>query len=105
VPREPHTDPKRRTEGRRLRILLAEDNRLNQKLALGILSKHGHSVQVVGNGRKAVEAVERETFDLVLMDMHMPEMGGFRATALIGQREQARAGTCRSSHSRPCHVG
>jgi CheY-like chemotaxis protein len=75
--------------GRRLRVLLAEDNPVNQKLAVGILAKRGHSVRVAQNGREAVEAVEEQPFDLVLMDVHMPEMGGFEATGLIRQRERA----------------
>jgi two-component system, sensor histidine kinase and response regulator len=74
---------------RRLRVLLAEDNPVNQKLAVGILAKRGHSVRVAQNGREAVEAVEEQPFDLVLMDVHMPEMGGFEATGLIRQREKA----------------
>ncbi len=76
-------------QGRRLRVLLAEDNPVNQKLAVGILAKRGHSVRVAQNGREAVEAVEEQPFDLVLMDVHMPEMGGFEATGLIRQRERA----------------
>ena len=74
--------------GRKLRVLVAEDNPVNQKLAVGILAKRGHSVRVVQNGREAVEAVEQHPFDLVLMDVHMPEMGGFEATGLIRRREQ-----------------
>jgi two-component system sensor histidine kinase/response regulator len=75
--------------GRKLRVLLAEDNPVNQKLAVGILAKRGHSVRVAQNGREAVEAVEEQAFDLVLMDVHMPEMGGFEATGLIRERERA----------------
>ncbi len=78
--------------GRGLRVLLAEDNPVNQKLALGILAKRGHSVRVAQNGREAVEAVEQEPFDLVLMDVHMPEMGGFEATGLIRERERIHGG-------------
>jgi len=77
---------------RSLRILLAEDNPVNQKLAVGILSKHGHVVRVAHNGAEAVEAVARETFDLVLMDVHMPEMGRFEATGLIRERKPAVGG-------------
>jgi two-component system sensor histidine kinase/response regulator len=79
-------------QSRKLRVLLAEDNPVNQKLAVGILAKRGHSVRVAQNGREAVEAVEEQPFDLVLMDVHMPEMGGFEATGLIRQREQAHGG-------------
>jgi CheY-like chemotaxis protein/HPt (histidine-containing phosphotransfer) domain-containing protein len=80
---------RRATSGRgpRLRLLLAGDDPVSQKLAVGILAKRGHSIRVARNGREAVEAVEQEPFDLVLMDLHMPEMGGFEATALIRARE------------------
>jgi PAS domain S-box-containing protein len=73
---------------RRLRVLLAEDNVVNQRLAVKLLEKAGHAVTVAGSGREAVEAVEREPFDLVLMDVQMPDMGGFEATSRIRQREQ-----------------
>ncbi len=72
---------------RRLRILLAEDNTVNQRLAVRILEKRGHSVVVAWNGKEALAALEREPFDLVLMDVEMPEMGGFEATAYIRRRE------------------
>jgi PAS domain S-box-containing protein len=72
-----------------LHILLAEDNPFNQKLALGLLGKEGHSVVVVGNGTEAVARAEREAFDLILMDVQMPEMDGFQATAAIRRREAA----------------
>jgi two-component system sensor histidine kinase/response regulator len=75
--------------GRPLRILLAEDNPMNQKLAARLLEKHGHTVVVAANGREAIEAVERSTFDLVLMDVQMPEMDGFQATAILRERERA----------------
>jgi two-component system sensor histidine kinase/response regulator len=70
-----------------LRILLAEDNVYNQKVAVGMLAMDRHMVTVAANGLLAVEAFERQTFDLVLMDMQMPEMDGARATELIRQRE------------------
>jgi two-component system sensor histidine kinase/response regulator len=70
------------------RILLAEDNAINKQLAIRILEKHGYVVLVANNGREAVEAVEREPFDLVLMDVHMPEMDGLEATAAIRELEK-----------------
>jgi CheY-like chemotaxis protein/HPt (histidine-containing phosphotransfer) domain-containing protein len=90
-PQQPGTPPTA-ADGSRLRVLVAEDNPVNQKLAVGILAKRGHTVRVAENGREAVEAVEQETFDLVLMDVHMPEMGGFEATALIRERERVHGG-------------
>ncbi len=76
-------------EGQRpLRILLAEDNMVNQQLAIRILEKQGHSVVVANNGRQAVERFDADFFQLVLMDVHMPEMNGFEATAAIRQMEQ-----------------
>jgi len=71
----------------KLHILLAEDNLINQKLAVRILEKRGWEVTVVGNGREAVEAVEREGFNLVLMDVRMPEVDGLEATKRIRARE------------------
>jgi signal transduction histidine kinase/DNA-binding response OmpR family regulator/HPt (histidine-containing phosphotransfer) domain-containing protein len=73
----------------RLRILLAEDNRVNQKLATSILEREGHSLAVAGNGKEALDFLESEPFDLVLMDVQMPEMDGFEATAAIREIEGA----------------
>jgi len=70
-----------------LHILLAEDNVVNQVLACRLLEKHGHSVVVAGNGRKALEALDQQPFDLVVMDVSMPEMDGFEAVAAIRGRE------------------
>jgi signal transduction histidine kinase/ActR/RegA family two-component response regulator len=72
---------------RPLRILLAEDNPVNQKVASIVLENHGHSVLVAPNGEAAVSAVDREEFDLILMDVQMPIMDGFQATAAIRARE------------------
>ncbi|MGH9451811.1 MAG: response regulator [Terriglobia bacterium] len=70
-------------------ILLAEDHPVNQRLAVKLLEKHGHRVRVAGNGPEALAALEKESFHLVLMDVQMPVMGGFEATAAIREREKA----------------
>jgi PAS domain S-box-containing protein len=71
-----------------LRILLAEDNAVNQKVAVRILEKRGHCVVVANNGKEALAALKQHAFDLVLMDVQMPEMGGFEATARVRAGEQ-----------------
>jgi two-component system sensor histidine kinase/response regulator len=77
---------------RSARVLLAEDNPVNTRLVLVILERHGYTVTTASTGRQAVEAVAAERFDIVLMDMQMPEMDGFEATAAI---RAAEAGTSR----------
>jgi CheY-like chemotaxis protein len=72
-----------------LRILLAEDNPTNQKFAVRAIEKAGHSVVVANNGSEAVEAVDQDSYDVVLMDIHMPEMDGLEATRTIRAREDA----------------
>ena len=72
-----------------LRILLVEDNRVNQRLATRLLEKRGHFVSIAGDGREALAALEKESFDLVLMDLQMPQMDGFEATTVIREKEKA----------------
>ena len=71
-----------------LNILLAEDGLVNQRVAMGFLKRNGHKVVVASDGKKAVKAWQDGTFDLILMDVQMPEMDGIAATKLIRQKEQ-----------------
>ncbi|MGD0908735.1 MAG: response regulator, partial [Candidatus Acidiferrales bacterium] len=71
-----------------LRVLLAEDNPVNKKLASRLLEKRGHRISLAANGREAFDAVQNHGFDLVLMDIQMPEMDGFEATAAIRDWEK-----------------
>jgi PAS domain S-box-containing protein len=80
--------PQPRAGGRRLRVLVAEDNEVNQRVASGMLERAGHRAVVVPNGRRALEALARDSFDLVLMDVQMPELDGLEATAAVRERER-----------------
>jgi CheY-like chemotaxis protein len=71
-----------------MEILLAEDNVVNQRLACRVLQKHGHTVTVANNGREAIDWHARHRFDLILMDIQMPELDGFEATAAIRNQER-----------------
>jgi signal transduction histidine kinase/CheY-like chemotaxis protein len=73
---------------RSMNILLAEDNLVNQKLAIRLLERRGHRVTVAGNGGQALAALEKGRFDLVLMDVQMPEMDGLEATKLLREKEK-----------------
>jgi two-component system sensor histidine kinase/response regulator len=73
---------------RRLYVLLAEDNEFNQQVIEHLLQRRGHVVRSVGDGRRALAALEREVFDLLLVDCHMPELDGFQVIAALRRREQ-----------------
>jgi signal transduction histidine kinase/ligand-binding sensor domain-containing protein/CheY-like chemotaxis protein len=83
APVEKPRDRSSAPESSKLKILLAEDNLVNQRFATLLLQKMGHEIVVVGSGRQALEQVQRNLFDLVLMDVQMPEMDGFAATKAI----------------------
>jgi len=72
-----------------LRVLVAEDNQLNAQLLRQLLLSRGHAVRLAGNGREAVEMTAGQAFDLLILDLHMPELDGFQAIAAIRERERA----------------
>jgi signal transduction histidine kinase/DNA-binding response OmpR family regulator len=80
------------THSRQLRILLAEDNVVNQRLSILLLEKRGHSVTTVGDGKKALAALAEKEFDIVLMDVQMPELNGLQTAAAIraGERQSGK---------------
>ena len=87
-----HTLRERRTQ---LRVLVAEDNAVNQMLARRLLEKRGHTVVIAENGRAALDALERDAFDLILMDVQMPVLGGLEAASCIRERERVAGGGTR----------
>jgi CheY-like chemotaxis protein/HPt (histidine-containing phosphotransfer) domain-containing protein len=81
-----------REDRRELQILLAEDNAVNQQLAVRLLEKRGHTVTVASNGNEALALLKGSRFDVVLMDVQMPKMDGFQATAAIRKEEESTGG-------------
>ena len=92
---EGDTNPPTGHAARTLKILIAEDNIVNQRVAVGLLAKRGHDITVAHNGLEALAELERGAFDVVLMDVQMPEMGGLEATAAIRERERVDGGHLR----------
>jgi CheY-like chemotaxis protein len=86
VPATPPSGPRRR-----LKVLLAEDNEFNQQVTQQLLVRHGHAVQLARDGKETLAALEREAFDLLLLDLHMPEMDGFEVIRALRAREKSSA--------------
>ncbi len=87
-----HARAKRLQPVRRLRVLLAEDNPVNRQIVVHMLRHHGHSVKAVENGRQVLEMLAREAFDILLLDLEMPEMDGLETAAIIREREKVTGG-------------
>jgi CheY-like chemotaxis protein len=85
---QPRTEPTEAKPSRKLRILVADDNLVNLRLAGSLLAKQGHSAVTVSNGREALAALEQQSFDLALMDVQMPDMDGFETTKAIRAQER-----------------
>ena len=88
-----------------LRILLAEDNVVNQKLALRLLQQMGYRADLASNGIEAIESVERQAYDVVLMDVQMPEMDGLEASRQIATQVAARRPPAHRGHDGQCDAG
>ncbi len=80
------------TSPQQYRILLAEDDLVNQSVAIKLLEKHGHQVDIASNGRQVLKMLDKHDYDLILMDIQMPEMGGIEATTAIREMEKERGG-------------
>jgi PAS domain S-box-containing protein len=91
-PIRPAEDRQPRTPKRSMRILVAEDNSVNQRLAARLLEREGHSVTIAGSGQEAVDLFEQRPFDLILMDVQMPGLDGLQATARIREKERVSGG-------------
>ena len=86
------TGARKSRSGRALRVLVAEDNPVNQELVVHLLERRGHSATVAEDGKQVLSAIEKHKFDMVLMDVQMPEMGGIEATRAIREREKSSGG-------------
>jgi CheY-like chemotaxis protein len=78
---------------RRLRVLLAEDNEFNQQVMQHLLERRGHTVRTVRDGRETLAALDEASFDLLLLDVHMPEIGGFQVVRVVRAREREKPGS------------
>jgi signal transduction histidine kinase/ActR/RegA family two-component response regulator len=87
---EAGVNPAAALDSRELSILLVDDNPVNQKVVAQLLARRGHNVAVAGNGREAIETAAERRFDVILMDLQMPVMGGLEAAAILRKQERAR---------------